>query len=139
MEKLDKDKLKKFHKIVKSLKRSVPTEGGLYGSNCEKSVFVGRWSYFNLGKKCFKIKIKNKIHYAVFAKSTEVSFRKESYKRHSGGFEYGLGWRDDYKLTFNNERLELIEISVSFNDLLHLEYEEISVEKYIEVVNLFTS
>jgi len=110
MEKLDKNKLKKFLKIVKSLKRSVPTEGGLYGSNCEKSVFVGRWSYFNLGKKCFKLKIKNKIYYATFAKSTWTRTcysdnKEEFYKMSSGGFEYGLGWRDDYKLIFNNEKI----------------------------------
>jgi hypothetical protein len=143
MNKLNIDKLKKFQAAVNRCSRSTPLEGGLYGSNCERTIFVGRWSYHNLANRCFKLKIKGRFYYAIFLAYTSTrssSKGVEDYKSVHGGFEYHLGWNlNKYDFIFRDERFEVVELEVHFNDLIELEYEEITQEKYYDIVKLFSA
>lgn len=138
MKKIDRNKLKKFQAVVDRFSRSTPI-GGLYGLNCEKSIFVGRWSYQYLANRCFKLHFKDKVYYAMFLAYTSTTTSSKGVdKSVQGGFEYALSWRTkDYKLIFRDERLDIIELEVNYNDLLRLEYEEITKEKYFDIVKIF--
>jgi len=116
MNRIDVNKLKKFQTVLDSFSRSTPINGGVYGSFCEKTIFVGRWSHQYLANRCFKLKVKGKVYYAMFLPytSTRTSAKgKEKHKAVHGGFEYGLGWGlHDYKLIFRDERLDVVELEV---------------------------
>jgi len=139
MKKIDRKKLKNFQAAVDRCSRSTPIGGGLYGSNCEKSIFVGRWSCQHLANRCFKLKVKDKVYYAMLLAYTSTTTSSKGVdKSVHGGFEYALSWRTkDYKLIFRDERLDIIELEVNYNDLLRLEYEEITKEKYFDIVKIF--
>ena len=76
MEKIDLNKLKKFQRIVDSLDRSVSKISKR--SRCEKQIFVNR--YFNfITNKCYKIKIKGVVYYAIFHRSKIKDSTGDSY------------------------------------------------------------
>lgn len=139
MKKLNKDFLDKFNNKVESLPSSFPLDGGIYKNISERVIFVGRLGLFNLKNKYFKLKVGGKIYYAAFfvqsIKHTSSNFVTH---RKVCGIEYMNTWSGiKYRLSFHNVRLEYQELILTRNDLYSLEYEEISLEDYKNVVELF--
>lgn len=105
-------------------------------NRCNKSVLIDRLS-IKLINRYFKLLINGKIHYALFVKS---SIKSNNQIWYNGGFSFVLGYSDsEYRLLFMNHQLEYESMKLHYNDLLDLEYEEITSDKFMNVVKLFTS
>jgi hypothetical protein len=107
-------------------------------SRCNKEVFTIR--YFNkfLTNKTFKLRIEDKIYYAMFVSSSITNSNRIKYK--TTGATYYLGYTP---FALNISFLSAVNVeSVSFrnlkwNDITNILYEEIENEKFYEVCKLF--
>ena len=132
MLKLDIKRIKDRHdKFSRSIKLDSKDE------RCTQSIFIDRYFSF-LMNRAFKLKIDNKIHYALFLKSKSIVNFKFEYL--SYGVRKHLGYNDsEFSLLFINERGKSVYMEgIHYNEFLQLEYEEITLVEYAKIVNLFT-
>jgi hypothetical protein len=138
MNTLDINWLQKIQSIIDNLDRT--TKPGSKESRCQKEVFVCRYFKF-LNGKCFKIKIKDKVYFIMFNKSTTTAtscLRDDLLKYNSYGVKFYLSYgSSDYEFIFRNEHLEMIDLIVHYNDLLKIKYKEITSEEYFNIVKMF--
>jgi len=131
MLKLDIKRIKDRHdKFSRSIKLNSKDE------RCTQSIFIDRYFSF-LMDRAFKLKIDNKIQYALFLRSKSIVNSKFEYL--SYGVKKHLGYNDsEFSLSFINERGKTTYMQgIHYNELLQLEYEEITLEEYSNIVRLF--
>lgn len=120
---IDKNLLKRLQGIVDK-----------YSS--DKSVVTARLTKF-LKDRFFKIKIKDEIYYGFFLGTNILQEKKLQYRHY--GIDFHLGWSlMKYDIYFVTEKGKLLKLTLHYNDLLDIEYEEISKEKYFEILKMFT-
>ena len=110
MKTIDINWLLKILTIVEKLQRS--TKSKSKDSRCEKEIFICRYFKF-LENKYFKIKIKNRVYFAAFSKSTTTvsGCLKDNYKYNSYGVKFYLGHSDfKYQVSFRDEQLNVIQL-----------------------------
>lgn len=138
MNTLDINWLQKVQNIIDKLDRTTYPDSK--ESRCQKEVFVCRYFKF-LKDKCFKIKIKDKVYFAVFNKSTikvTSCLRDDLLTYYSYGVKFYLSYgSSDYELSFRDEHFNPIQLIVHYNDLLQIKYKEITQEEYFNVVKMF--
>jgi len=137
MKKLDIDWLKRIQSIVNKLDRTTLKTND---TRCAKEVFIDRYFKF-LEYKCFKLYIKDEIYYAIFMKSTWtiVPIKNDKFEYYSYGIEYHLGYGNhNYNIQFISEKSDTIRFKdIHWNDIIKIEYKEISLKDYINITNLF--
>lgn len=139
MKKINIEKLKKFWSIIDRLERHIGIDGKGNQGRCEKEVFFHRYFRF-LSGKCFKLFINDEITYALFTRSTVSSVgNKYNYKYSHDGVTYNMGYSlRKWNIDFRNEKMKPVDLNgLHFNDMLKIEYEEITQEEYFKIVKLF--
>jgi len=137
MKTIDINWLRKILTTIEKLQRT--TNSKSKDCRCEKEIFICRYFKF-LENKYFKIKIKNRVYFAVFPKSTTTvsSCLKDDYKYNSYGIKFHLGYTDfEYQVSFRDEQLNVIQLILHWNDIIEIKYKEITAEEYFNVVKMF--
>lgn len=134
MKPIDIEWLKRIESVHNKFSRSIPLNS--IQNECTQAIFINRYFRF-LSNRCFKIKIKDTIYYVLFTKTTKKTSGTDYYS-----FNYGvkkhLGYSpSEFELQFFDERLKLQNIILHWNDIIRIEYDEITMEKYTEIVKLF--
>lgn len=134
MKTLDIEWLKRIQKVQDKFSRSIPSNSKQ--KECTQAIFINRYFKF-LSNRCFKIKTNDNIYYALFTKSTMRTIGTDYYSYNYGVSKYLGHSPNEIKLHFFDERLKLQDLKLHWNDIIFLEYEEISLKKYYEIVKLF--
>lgn len=138
MNTLDINWLYKVQNIIDRLDRTTKTNST--ESRCQKEIFICRYFKF-LKNRYFKIKIKDRVYFVVFSKSTwrvTSCLRDDLFNYNSYGIKFHLGYKsNEYDISFRDEHFEHIELQVYWNDLLQIKYKEITQEEYFNVVKMF--
>jgi len=153
MIKLDRDWMRKVQNAVDKQERA----SCKYRDNirCNKSVLVDRYFSF-LNNRCFKLKItkelgyeyetnerlfNEEVFYAYFAVSQHTMTNGKTNKESSWynyGVEFSLGYSSNkYIINFRDEKFDWREFKLTWNELLQLEYEEITSVQYMDFVKKF--
>lgn len=134
MKTMDIEWLKRIEKVHDKFSRSIPLSSKQ--GECTQAVFINRYFKF-LSNRCFKIKINDIIYYALFTKSIMRTIGTDYYSYRYGVNKY-LGYSpSEFELNFFDERFQSKNLILHWNDIIRIEYEEITLEKYYEIVNLF--
>jgi hypothetical protein len=130
MQTIDPKWINKLIKVHDKFSRSIPLNSK--STRCTQSIFIDR--YFKwLGNRSFKLNINGVIHYATFLEMKNTDGTVKSYGCRKG-LTYG---HYDFILRFLNERSELKDLKLHINDIYDIQYEEISNEKFFEILKLF--
>jgi hypothetical protein len=133
MKTIDKKWLKKIQDHIDTLNRSVKNTE----NRCEKSIFVDRYFSFLLNR-AFKLKIKDEVFYAFFTKGKVTTDNK--HVSYNYGISYYLGYgSSEYEISFFDEKANVKKFVLHYNDILRIKFEEISLEEYYKIVNLFSN
>ena len=147
MKTIDKEFLKKFIYTVDKYNRTIKTPG----IRSEKQKFVSRLGMF-LKNRCFKLRFhiktgdgynynevnKTYVDYAIFVPYVTTDFFTEEEKNRHAGFTFANTWSNhEFKLTYVNHRGEEVEKILHYNQLLRLEYEEITANEFSNILKLF--
>lgn len=151
MKKIDNNWLLKIDKVYEKLKSSIPLDSKT--SRSTKCILIDRYFKF-LNNKFYKLiiptnadkyansdEIRCETFYAWFTKSEHTM----TYSRDHEGevfYSYGVqkcnGWNDhEFIISFRDEKLNRQEFKLHWNGILKIQYEEITMEKYWDVVGLF--
>lgn len=134
METIDIEWLKRIERVHDKFSRSIPLNSKQ--KECTQSIFINRYFKF-LSNRCFKIKINDNIYYALFTKSTKRTKGTDYYSYNYGVSKY-LGYSpNEIELYFFDERIKLQDFKLHWNEIIRIEYEEITLEKYYEIIKLF--
>ena len=134
METIDIDWLKRIERVHDKFSRSIPLNSKQ--KECTQSIFINRYFKF-LSNRCFKIKINDNIYYALFSKSIMRTKGTDYYSYNYGVRKY-LGYsQSKFELNFFDERVQSKNLKLHWNEIIRIEYEEITLEKYYEIVKLF--
>lgn len=137
MKNIDINWLKKFKSIVDKLERY--NSDYRQCSRCNKEVFVIR--YFNkvIQDRSFKLRLKNRIYYAMFLSYKIYGNGVFLYK--SCGINFYKGYGDsEFKISFfdANNTEDNNYGRIHWNDILDIQYEEISNEEFYKICKLYT-
>jgi len=134
MKEIDIEWLNRIKKVHDKFERSISLDSKV--KDCTQSIFIGR--YFKiLQNKCFKIKINSIVYYAMFCRSKVKTVGSDYYTYNYGVRKY-LGHRNsEIVLHFLDERFNRQDIKLHWNEIIDIQYEEISMERYSEIVKLF--
>ena len=134
METMDIEWLKRIERVHDKFSRSIPSNSKQ--KECTQSIFINRYFKF-LSNRCFKIKINDNTYYALFSKSTMRTKGSDYYSNNYGVMKY-LGYNPSvFQLHFYDERVESKILKLHWNEIIRIEYEEITMGKYAEIVKLF--
>jgi len=134
MEKINIEWLKRIKNRHDTFERSTPI--GSKQNECTQAIFIHRCFKF-LNNKAFKLKIDGTIYYAFFTKSRWRTSGTEHYYNEYGVRKY-LGYdSSEFLIGFYDEKFSRQEFKLHWNDIIRIEYEEIPIEKYYNIVNLF--
>lgn len=134
METIDIEWLKRIEKVHDKFSRSIPLNSTQ--KECTQAIFINRYFKFLLNR-CFKIKINDNIYYALFSKSI-MRTKGTDYYSYNYGVKKHLGYsRSEFELNFFDERVQSKHLILHWNEINRIEYEEITMEKYSEIVKLF--
>ena len=137
MEQIDVKWMKRFQEKIDKLDRFSSKTND---SRCQKEIFVCRYFKF-LNGKCFKIKLKDEVFFAMFNKSTTTTISaKDSHKYiyNSYGITFSLGYgNSEYDFTFRDEKFKVQDFTLGWNDILKVKWKEITMEEYIKVIKMF--
>lgn len=134
MKTMDIEWLKRIERVHDKFSRSIPSNSKQ--KECTQAIFINRYFKF-LSNRCFKIKINDNIYYALFCKSTMRTKGTDYYSNNYGVKKY-LGYsQSEFELQFYDERLQWKNVKLHWNEIICIEYEEITLEKYYEIIKLF--
>jgi len=152
MKEIDYDWLKRLYDTHDKLERSIPINSKT--SRCTKEILLDRYFKF-LNGRAFKLKLpKNdgkyttedetayEIYYALFNKVKHTTRSEDENRDGKVHYSYGVekynGWNDsEFIISFIDEKCNRQSFKLHWNGILRIKYEEITVEKYWEVVKLF--
>jgi hypothetical protein len=136
MKKIDLDWMKKIDLVFQNKERSVATYRK--DGRCNKSVLIDRYFKF-LSGKFFILKINEEVYYAMFNRITHTIVSDKDKPQHfSYGVSFALGWSShEFNISFRDEKLKSQDFKLHWNDIMRIEYEEITNEEYWDVVKLF--
>lgn len=138
----EKEFLKRYFELLSNHRRNISKR---YGNRCEKEIFVRRTfhKWFS-GRYFVYIKHEDTGIYMYSAESYYAD-KKDSIKKpkkhfvYVSGVNYKLGYSEELVIMFEDpfESCFLNNFDFSFNELLGLQFYEITKEKYNEVSNIF--
>jgi hypothetical protein len=152
MKELDYDWLKRIHDAQDRWDRSIPINSPQ--TRCAKEILIDRYFKF-LDGRAFKLKIPQndgkytteegttyEIHYALFTKVKHTILSTDGGRNEKAHYSYGvekhLGWNDsEFDISFIDEKGQKREYKLHWNDILRIKYEEITLDEYWGVVELF--
>jgi hypothetical protein len=135
METINIEWLHKIQKVHDKFERSIPISSP--NKECTQSIFINRCFKF-LYNKAYKLKIKDDVYYALFIK-LNGKISGTDYYFNNYGVRKVLGYNNsEVIISFLNEKFTYQEIKLHWNDIIKIEFEEIPLQKYYEIVNLFT-
>lgn len=137
MKKIDINFLKKIDSILDNLSRT--NESYRDCGRCEKDIFIIRlFNKILKTNKTYKVKIKNEIYYALFPDVSIKSDNKVKYKTCGISFHYGHS-NSEYNIHFLNEKAKMTYFKkIHWNDIIDIEYDQITYDLYYNVLKLFT-
>lgn len=107
-------------------------------NRCGMSVLIDRYFRF-LDNKYFVLKINEEIFYAMFFKHTHTIITiDDNPKFFNYGVAFAMGYNDyEFNISFYDEKLKYREFTLKWNDIVKIEYKEISQKTYLKMVQHF--
>lgn len=134
MKDLEVNWLKKFQSIVDKQGRG--SSNYRQCSRCDKEVFTIRVFNKLLKNKTFKLKIKDNIYYCLFVELNVSTNGIPTYKY--CGVKFHLGYSlSEYDVYFIDAQGKRVEMVLHYNDVIRLEYEEIPLSLYQEMLSYY--
>lgn len=148
MKKIDYDWLKRVCDVHDKMDRGVSLDSP--ATRCTKEILLDRYFKF-LDNRAFKIRIpitdgkyateeemEYEIFYAWFHKSKHTTTHKNGEVYYSYGVRKHLSWNDhEFTISFRDEKLKYRSFTKHWNDILRITFEEIPIEEYWKVAELF--
>lgn len=133
MKGLSPELIKRLDKLDSQYSRSIPLSSKR--KYCTKQIFWARVGKI-LNGKYLKIRHKDRVTYLIVL---QVVSRAEGDSLTMYGLSKNLDWSSGISISLCglNYLLEVEKIKLGYNDLLLIEYEEVTQEEFINLVNSF--
>lgn len=136
MEKINIEWLNRIDEVFQKQSRHV--DSYRKDRRCSKSVMIDRYFKF-LDGKFYILCINGEVYYAMFNKIKHtITSNNEKHSYYSYGVSFALGYNNhEFIISFIDEKLKSRDFKLHWNDIIKIEYEEISMDKYMEITRLF--